>query len=105
MANTTTTVGADKLNEALFYLNEAAKERREDLQKLLADKYTDLGAAFGAVANASAGWVKEQGREVGDTAKLAASTVDDSVRSHPWYYVGGAALAGVLIGLLVGRQR
>ncbi len=95
----------DKLNEALAHLNEAAKERRADLQKLISEKYTDLGSAFGSAAGASANWMKEQGREVGDTAKLAASTVDDSIRKHPWYYVGGAALGGLLIGLLIGRPR
>ncbi len=95
----------EKLNEALAHLNEAARERREDLQKLIAEKYTDLKAAFGGAAHASADWVKEQGREAGDTAKLAASTVDHSVRKHPWYYVGGAALGGLLLGFLLGRHR
>ena len=40
----------EKLNEALAHLNEAAKERREELQTLLAEKYTDLKAAFGGAA-------------------------------------------------------
>jgi len=102
---THTTASTEKLNEALAHLNEAAKERREDVQKLLAEKYTDLRSAFGGAAHASADWVREQGREVGDTAKLAASTVDHSVRKHPWYYVGGAALGGLLLGFLLGRHR
>jgi ElaB/YqjD/DUF883 family membrane-anchored ribosome-binding protein len=102
---THTTASTEKLNEALAHLNEAAKERREELQKLLAEKYTDLRSAFGGAVNTSSDWVKEQGREVGDTAKLAASTVDHSVRKHPWYYVGGAAAVGLLIGLLVGHRR
>ena len=103
MAHTTASI--QTLDEALASLNEAAKDRREDLQKLISEKYTDLGSAFGGAAHASANWVSEQGREVGDTAKLAASTVDHSIRNHPWYYVGGAALVGVVIGLLVGHQR
>jgi ElaB/YqjD/DUF883 family membrane-anchored ribosome-binding protein len=100
-----TTASTETLNEALAHLNEAAKDRREDLQKLLAEKYTDLRAALGGAAHVSADWVKEQGREVGDTAKLAATTVDHSVRKHPWYYIGGAALGGLLIGLLIGHRR
>ena len=95
----------EKLNEALAHLNEAAKERREELQTLLTEKYTDLKAALGSAAGASGDWVKEQGREVGDSAKLAASTVDHSLRKHPWYYVGGAAVGGLLIGLLINRPR
>lgn len=98
-----TKAGTEMLDEALARLNEASKERREDVQKLLDEKYTDLKSAFGGVAHASADWVREQGREIGDTSKLAARTVDHSVRRHPWYYVGGAAASGLLVGLLVGR--
>jgi ElaB/YqjD/DUF883 family membrane-anchored ribosome-binding protein len=102
---TQTAAGTEKLNEALAQLNEAAKERREELDKLIAEKYTNLKAAFGGAAHASADWVKEQGKEVGDTAKLAASTVDRSAHVHPWYFVGGAALGGLLLGFLLGRSR
>ena len=97
--------GTEKLNEALAHLNEAARERRDELRTLLSEKYTDLKAAIGGAAGASANWMKEGGREVGETAKLAASTVDHSLRKHPWYYVGGAAVGGLLIGLLIGRPR
>ncbi len=102
---TQSTASTEKLNEALAHLNEAAKERREELNKLMAGKYTDLKSALGGAAGASADWVKEQGKEVGDTAKLAASTVDRSAHMHPWYYVGGAALGGLLLGFLLGRHR
>ena len=96
---------SESLNEALSHLNEASKERREEVQKLIDEKYTDLKHAFGGVARASAGWVKEQGREVGDTAKLATSTVDHSVRRYPWAYFGGAAATGFLVGLLASRRK
>ena len=100
-----TAANNDRLHEALAHLNEAAKERRDELQALLSEKYTDLKAAIGGAAGASANWMKEGGREVGETAKLAASTVDHSIRKHPWYYVGGAALGGLLLGFLLGRHR
>jgi ElaB/YqjD/DUF883 family membrane-anchored ribosome-binding protein len=93
------------LNEALAHLNEASKERREEVQKLLDEKYTDLRSAFGGAAQASAGWVREQSREASDKARLAATTVDTHVRQHPWSYVGGAAVTGLLIGMLAGRRR
>jgi ElaB/YqjD/DUF883 family membrane-anchored ribosome-binding protein len=102
---TQTAASTEKLNEALAHLNEAAKERREELNKLISEKYTDLKSAFGGAAGASADWVKEQSREVGDTAQLAASTVDHSAHKHPWYYVGGAAVGALILGFLLGRHR
>ncbi len=102
---THTAASTEKLHEALAHLNEAAKESREELQSLLSGKYTDLKAALGSAAHTSADWAKEKGKEAGDTAKLAASTVDHSVRTHPWYYIGGAALGGLVIGLLISGRR
>jgi len=102
---TTTRAGSETLHEALAHLNEASKERREEVQKLLDEKYTDLKIAFGGATRASAGWVKEQSREAADKARLTARTVDRSVRRYPWAYVGGAAATGLLVGLLVGRRK
>ena len=95
----------DKLNESLAHLDQAARERREELNKLLTDKYTDLKSAVGEAAGASAVWLKEQGREVGDKAGQVARSVDHSVHGHPWYYIGGAALGGLLLGFLLARHR
>jgi ElaB/YqjD/DUF883 family membrane-anchored ribosome-binding protein len=102
---THTAANNEKLNEALAHLNEAAKESREELQALLANKYTDLKSALGSAVHSSADWVKEKGTEAGETASMAASTVDHSVRKHPWYYIGGAALGGLVIGLLISGRR
>jgi ElaB/YqjD/DUF883 family membrane-anchored ribosome-binding protein len=103
MTNTRAT--SESLNEALAHLNEASKERREEIRKLVDEKYTDLKHAFGGAARATGGWVKEQGMEVADTAKLTATTVDKSVRKYPWAYVGGAAATGFLVGLLVSKRK
>jgi ElaB/YqjD/DUF883 family membrane-anchored ribosome-binding protein len=103
MTNTRAT--SESLNEALAHLNEASKERLEDIKKLVEEKYTDLKHAFGGAARATGGWVKEQGVEVADTAKLTASAVDETVRRYPWAFVGGAAATGFLVGLLVSKHR
>ncbi len=91
----------ETLHEALAHLNEAAKERSEEIQKLIDEKYTHLRDAFGGAARKSADWVREQGRE----AAGAAQAVDKSVRRYPWAYVGGAAATGFLVGLLVSRRK
>jgi ElaB/YqjD/DUF883 family membrane-anchored ribosome-binding protein len=101
----TARAGNETLHEALAQLNEASKERREEIQKLIDDKYTNLRDAFGGAARASADWVKEQGKEMADASKLTAVAVDRSVRRHPWAYVGGAAATGFLLGLLVSRRK
>ncbi len=89
-----TAASTESLHEALAHLNEAAKESREEIQKLVNDKYTNLRNMFTGAAQASAGWVKEQGMEAADKARMTASAVDKSVHQNPWAYVGGAAAAG-----------
>jgi ElaB/YqjD/DUF883 family membrane-anchored ribosome-binding protein len=101
----TARTGNESLHEALAHLNEAAKERREEIQKLVNDKYTNLGDTLAGAAKASAGWVKEQGVEAADKARVTATAVDKSVHHYPWAYVGGAAATGFVLGLLLGRRR
>ncbi len=101
----TTRAADENLHQALAHLNEAARERREEIRKLVDEEYGHLRNAFGGAARASAGWMSEQGKEVTDTAKATATAVDKHVRSHPWHYVGGAAAAGFLTGLIIGRRK
>ena len=96
---------SETLNEALAHLNEAAKESRDEIRKLVDERYTNLKHAFGSAARATGGWVKDQGMEAADTAKLTAGTVDKSVRQYPWAYIGGAAATGFLVGLLASRRK
>ena len=100
-----TAASTESLHEALGHLNEAAKESREEIQKLVNERYTNLKHAFTGAAQASAGWVKEQGAEVADKAKMTATAVDKSVHRNPWAYVGGAAATGFVLGLLIGRRK
>lgn len=102
---TTAKTGNESLHEALAHLNEAAKESREEIQKLVNEKYTNLRDTLTGAAKASAGWVKEQSVEAADKARTAATTVDKSVHRNPWAYVGGAAATGFLLGVLIGRRK
>jgi len=102
---TTARTGNESLHEALAHLNEAAKESRDEVRKLVNEKYTNVRDALAGAAQSSAGWVREQSAEAADKAKMTATAVDKSVHRNPWAYVGGAAATGFVLGLLIGRRK
>jgi hypothetical protein len=69
-----TTSSDAKLHQALALLNEAAREKGEELRKLIAEKYTDLQAALGDAAQASGDWLKKEGKATRDAARKKTST-------------------------------
>jgi ElaB/YqjD/DUF883 family membrane-anchored ribosome-binding protein len=101
-----------KITEALELLNEAAKEKRDELKGLLTDKYSHIKQALAAGA--------EHGKQMYDKAKhlthdaliegeeqikKVAIEVDKSVHKDPWPYIAGAAAFSLLVGYLLGSRR
>jgi ElaB/YqjD/DUF883 family membrane-anchored ribosome-binding protein len=93
-----------KISEALELLEEVAKDKKADLQNLVAEKYDCLKSVIGGVAH---GWEKqaretfEHGKE---KVKDLASRSDESVRHHPWPYLGGTAIGFLILGFFLGRS-
>ena len=79
-----------KFEEALSLLNEAAKEKKEDIQRLLSDRYSHIKDAV------------LTGR---DRTSEVFEEVDENVRQNPWAYIGGAALGALLLGYILGSQK
>lgn len=73
-------------NEVLATLEEAAKEKGEEVSQYFKQL---VESAKGATDH------------VMDKTKTAAHEVDRSVHSNPWPYLGGAALLGFLVGVLI----
>ncbi|HTQ76353.1 MAG TPA: DUF883 domain-containing protein [Burkholderiales bacterium] len=82
-----------------------------DLRLVISDAEALLRAAAGETA--AAGRAKlEEGLEaarlrlgpLAEEATQRARAADGYVRSHPWEAVGVAVLAGVALGLLIGRR-
>lgn len=106
----------DKIAEALKLLEEAAKQKKDELKTVLADKYTNLkdliienesslmksltltkDHAIEAVSHA---------RDVSiEKAREMAGNVDKNVHQNPWAYIAGTAAVGLIAGYLLGRNR
>jgi ElaB/YqjD/DUF883 family membrane-anchored ribosome-binding protein len=72
-------------------------------EKLMAELRTVVRDAE-ALMQTAAAESGERLRDAGDSAREAASEIDEQVRGNPWAAVGIAAGVGLLLGLLLGRK-
>ena len=101
----------EKLQEALQLLNDAAKDKREELKTLVGSKYGDLkGAILGAEDKVAervgeAAQRLREARTAGqERIRDASVAVDKRVHEEPWKALGIAAGVGLLIGFIMGRK-
>ena len=106
----------EKITEALRLLEEAAKGKKEELRTLVSNKYRNLKDALGeaelditAAVNAARKRTMDAAQKAKDIglvkAKEIAVEVDEQVRENPWPYMGGVAVAALLIGYILGRNK
>jgi ElaB/YqjD/DUF883 family membrane-anchored ribosome-binding protein len=101
-----------KISEALELLNEAAKEKKDELKDLMVNRYSHIRDAMATGvehqkevlkhAQAIAQRAIVQGKE---KAKDIATDVDKRVHKDPWVYIAGTAAASLLLGYLMGSKR
>ena len=103
---------AKKFEEALELLNEAARDKKDEIQSLLADKYGDIQQLIRKTAKTKVAEAKkyretaeEMFEEGAEQLKDVAGDVDRKVHENPWPYVGGAALAALLLGFIMGNSK
>ena len=101
-----------KIDEALHLLNEAAKEKKEELRQLLGEKYSHIKETLTEVALNNKEVLGRVKRITQDTLQdgqeriaEAAGEIDKQVRSNPWPYIGGVAAGALLLGFLMGSSR
>ena len=111
--NTKTNVSSEKVVEALELLNEAAKEKKEEVRKMISTKYKDLKESiFGSDIKHSLDTAKKNAVEAAARArnlgeekvKVLATQMDQNVHSNPWPYIGGAAIVALLLGYILGKK-
>lgn len=98
----------DKIHEALELLEQAAKEKKEDISGAIHTKYDHLREVFAGVA--------EHGQDIAGAAKKKISKVlhdeeekvkevmgelNKKVRQNPWGYIGGVALGSLFLGMVL----
>jgi ElaB/YqjD/DUF883 family membrane-anchored ribosome-binding protein len=90
-----------KISEALELLNEAAKDKRDELKGLMSNKYSHIRDAMTAgVGHAQEAIVQGQ-----EKVMEIAGDVDQRVHKDPWVYLAGTAAASLLLGYLMGSKR
>ena len=107
--------GSENIAEALKLLEEAAKQKKDELKSVMSDKYTHLRSV---IADTESGLAKKLAgaknqaveaaahvKEVGvEKARELTRDVDKSVHENPWPYIGGTAVIGLLLGYILGRS-
>ncbi len=100
-----------KFEEALQLLNDAAKEKKDEIQNLLSDKYTDIRKIIEQTASQQKQNLKRAQRVAGEwieegeeTLRDVAAEVDENVHENPWPYIGGVAIGALLLGFILGSS-
>ncbi len=96
------TQGNEKLNKSLKDANEAIKEMGSDARLSLSEDYAQVKKALSSTQVATRiAEVKEKSVE---KVKEFGAQLDENVHSKPYHYIAGAAAAGLLLGILLGRK-
>ncbi|HTL69890.1 MAG TPA: DUF883 domain-containing protein [Candidatus Eisenbacteria bacterium] len=101
-----------KIDEALQLLNEAAKEKKDELRRLLGEKYSSIKEALTEVALNNKEVLGNVRRLAQDSIEEGqerftetVETIDTEVRKNPWPYIGGAAAVALLLGFVLGNSK
>lgn len=82
------------LEDALHLINKAAREEKEELSKIIHEKYGDVKAMF-----------TEKIAQGSDKAKQAITEIDKNLKENPWMFVATAAASAFLLGFFLDKGR
>lgn len=84
------------INDAEGLLKNTRQQAGEGYQAARARFESTLGSARSSLSSLE--------ENLSGTAREAMKTTDQYVQSHPWQAVGAGAVAGLIVGLLLGRR-
>lgn len=110
-----TATSNEKFVEALNLLEQAAREKKADIQSLVENKYAALKdvilekersirSQVQDISKRTIIGVKEAAQTGEQKAVELAKVVDESVHETPWFYIGGVAVAALLLGFVLGKK-
>lgn len=105
----------EKIHEALKLLEEAAREKRDALKSLISDRYSHLKStlsegehnvkdSLNAIGQRTAEQATRLRNVSEDRVREVATQIDEDVHNNPWPYIGGAAVASLMLGYILGRK-
>jgi ElaB/YqjD/DUF883 family membrane-anchored ribosome-binding protein len=108
---TATKENAEKVKDALRILNEAARDEKEEVARLLSDRYADLKSVVQDVEDAA----RDQTSRIGDRlrdleqgvemkAKESTEAVNRKVHEQPWQSMAATAVGALVLGYMMGRK-
>jgi ElaB/YqjD/DUF883 family membrane-anchored ribosome-binding protein len=111
-----TTITSENIADALNILEDAAVQKKDELKRVIADKYVNLR---GMIMESEKGFIKTltnaktqaveavlHAKELGTEKGLElAKGLDKNVHVNPWPYIGGTAVIGLLLGFIIGRNQ
>ena len=104
---------SEKITEALELLNEAAREKKDEVRDLISQKYRHLKESLASSdirhsldsAKKSAVEAAAKAKNISEEKmKVLATEVDKNVHANPWPYVGGVAIGSLLLGYILGKK-
>ncbi len=90
----------DKIHEALDLLNEAAKEKKEELYGMIGDRYAEIRELLSGQAENGVEFLHQAKKRV--AKELHAE--EARVRRNPWPYLGAAAFVALVAGMALGKK-
>lgn len=107
-------ISAEKINEALKLLEDAAKENKDQFLCATTGRYENLKSAILdekglkerlALATQKAAEIAANMKDAAlDKTKEIAGAIDQNVRKNPWPYVAGVGVGALLLGFVLGRR-
>ncbi len=97
----------NKIEQALVVLNQAARQRRKELSKLVRGKYRNVNRALIQAGINGKRFIKGTERGVLRAEKNLVSKAkhfDSNVHENPWPYLGAVAISSLVLGAMIGHK-